>query len=113
MTKADQQESFGTHELVNHMVCYDLIQTDVRPFVTLPLKLQDQLSPEPLNVQIGFDEQFLCAPAYKSFEEVGGFDVSINTSALLLAGVQSVSMWMIPVVIAGIGIGIFVIKRRN
>jgi len=44
---------------------------------------------------------------------VGGSDVSINTSALLLAGVQSISMWMIPVVIAGIGIGIFVIKRRN
>ena len=44
---------------------------------------------------------------------VGGSDVSINTSALLLAGVSSNSMWMIPVVIAGIGIGIFVIKRRN
>jgi len=44
---------------------------------------------------------------------VGGSDVSINTSALLLAGVESISMWMIPVVIAGIGIGIFVIKRRN
>ena len=44
---------------------------------------------------------------------VGGFDVSINTSALLLAGVQSVSMWMIPVILAGIGIGVFVIKRRN
>jgi len=45
--------------------------------------------------------------------QVGGTDISINTSALLLAGVESVSMWMIPVVIAGIGIGIFVIKRRN
>ena len=44
---------------------------------------------------------------------VGGSDVSINTSALLLAGVQSISMWMIPVVIAGAGIGLFVIKRRN
>ena len=44
---------------------------------------------------------------------VGGSDVSINTSALLLAGVQSVSMWMIPVVIAGVGIGVFLIKRRN
>jgi len=45
--------------------------------------------------------------------QVGGSDVSINTSALLLAGVQSISMWMIPVVIAGAGIGVFVIKRRN
>jgi len=44
---------------------------------------------------------------------VGGSDISINTSALLLAGVQSISMWMIPVVVAGVGIGIFVIKRRK
>jgi len=44
---------------------------------------------------------------------VGGSFVPIDQSALLLAGVQSISMWMIPVVIAGIGIGIFVIKRRN
>ena len=44
---------------------------------------------------------------------IGGTFVPIDQSALLLAGVQSISMWMIPVVIAGIGIGIFVIKRRN
>ena len=44
---------------------------------------------------------------------IGGTFVPIDQSALLLAGVQSVSMWMIPVVIAGIGIGVFVIKRRN
>jgi len=53
-------------------------------------------------------QNFLASPPI-----VGGSDVSINTSALLLAGVSSVSMWMIPVVIAGIGIGVFVIKRRN
>ena len=45
--------------------------------------------------------------------EIGGEIIPINTTALLLAGVQSVSMWMIPVVIAGAGIGVFVIKRRN
>jgi len=45
--------------------------------------------------------------------EVGGISIPIDQSALLLAGVQSISMWMIPVVIAGIGIGIFVIKKRK
>jgi len=44
---------------------------------------------------------------------IGGISIPIDQSALLLAGVQSISMWMIPVVVAGIGIGIFVIKRRN
>jgi len=44
---------------------------------------------------------------------VGGTLVPIDTTTLLLAGVQSISMWMIPVVVAGVGIGIFVIKRRK
>jgi len=44
---------------------------------------------------------------------IGGELLPLDTTALLLAGVQSVSMWMIPVVVAGIGIGVFVIKRRN
>ena len=44
---------------------------------------------------------------------IGGTYIPIDQTALLLAGVQSISMWMIPVVIAGVGIGVFVIKRRN
>ncbi len=53
----------------------------------------------------------------------------IDKTALLLAGVQSISMWMIPVVlagvqtnlawivpfvlsVAGIGVGIYLVKRR-
>ena len=44
---------------------------------------------------------------------IGGTSVPIDQTALLLAGVQSISMWMIPVVIAGVGIGVFVIKRRK
>ena len=49
----------------------------------------------------------------KMSEVIGGEIIPIDQTALLLAGAQSVSMWMIPVVIAGIGIGVFVIKRRN
>jgi len=44
---------------------------------------------------------------------VGGTYIPIDNSVLILAGAQSISMWMIPVVIAGIGIGVFVIKRRK
>jgi len=44
---------------------------------------------------------------------IGGTMIPIDTTALLLAGVQSNSMWMIPVVAAGIVIGVFVIKRRK
>jgi len=45
--------------------------------------------------------------------KIGGTLIPIDTTALLLAGVQGISMWMIPVVVAGVGIGIFVIKRRK
>jgi len=45
--------------------------------------------------------------------QVGGMPIPIDSTALILAGAQSISMWMIPVVIAGVGIGVFVIKRRN
>ena len=44
---------------------------------------------------------------------IGGTLVPIDTTALLLASVQSISMWMIPVVAAGIAIGVFVIFRRK
>ena len=44
---------------------------------------------------------------------IGGTILPIDTTALLLAGTQSISMWMIPVVVASIGIGIFMIKRKN
>ena len=44
---------------------------------------------------------------------VGGEILPINSMALMLAGVQSISMWMIPVVLAGAGIGVFVIMRTR
>jgi hypothetical protein len=44
---------------------------------------------------------------------VGGEILPINSMALMLAGVQSISMWMIPVVISGAGIGVFVIMRTR
>jgi len=49
----------------------------------------------------------------KSFGDppIGGTMVPIDTTALLLAGAQSISMWMIPVAIAGVGVSIFVVIR--
>jgi len=44
---------------------------------------------------------------------IGGTLIPIDTTTLLLAGVQSISMWMIPVVAAGVGVSVFVIKRRK
>jgi len=43
---------------------------------------------------------------------VGGIGVPIETTSLLLASAQSFS-WMIPVVLTGIGIGLFVVSRKS
>jgi hypothetical protein len=45
---------------------------------------------------------------------VGGMGIPIDTTALLLAGVQGSGLWMIPaIVIAGAGIGIFSFKKSK
>jgi hypothetical protein len=43
---------------------------------------------------------------------VGGNLVPIDSTALLLASAQSFS-WMIPVILSGIGIGLFVVSRKS
>jgi len=43
---------------------------------------------------------------------VGGELIPIETTSLLLAGAQSFS-WIIPVVLSGIGIGLFVASRKS
>jgi len=43
---------------------------------------------------------------------VGGKIIPIETTSLLLAGAQTFS-WMIPVVLSGIGIGLFVVSRKS
>jgi len=43
---------------------------------------------------------------------IGGEIIPLNTTALLLAGAQTFS-WMIPVVLSVLGIGLFVVTRKN
>ena len=44
--------------------------------------------------------------------QVGGELLPIDSTALMLAGAQSFS-WMIPLVLSGIGIGLFVVSRKS
>jgi hypothetical protein len=43
---------------------------------------------------------------------IGGEIIPIESFSLILAGAQSFS-WMIPVVLSGIGIGLFVVSRKS
>ncbi len=100
----------GDNDIEEHYLCYEIFpEEDVGGFFSF----SDQFLAD--SAEIVFDS-VLCTLATKSIipnVPIGGISIPIDQSALLLAGVQSISMWMIPVVIAGIGIGIFVIKRRN
>lgn len=76
---------------------------------------------EMANCQVIFDVDFF-VESDKLIQEIkitgaGGFEVGgeflpIDTTALLLASAQSFS-WMIPVVLSGIGIGLFVVSRKS
>jgi len=104
----------GDNDRPEHYLCYDIFEDEENPNpdVSGSFSFSDQFLTSPADIL--FDE-VLCTVAMKEIigPVVGGINIPIDTSSLLLAGVQSISMWMIPVVIAGIGIGIFVIKRRK
>ena len=51
-------------------------------------------------------------PACFPVSQIGGEVISIESSALLVAGAQSFS-WMIPVVLSVLGIGLFVVSRKS
>ena len=112
MIKNDGENLFGAL-LEEHLICYNItVIEDLTMTNPLPIRLFDQLEPSGTDFTVGAVEK-LCVPATKSFPTVGGSMIPIDSTALLLAGVQSISMWMIPVVVAGVGIGVFVIIRRK
>jgi len=51
------------------------------------------------------DDPLPCKP-------IGGVIIPIDTTALLLAGVQTNAAWLIPVVLSVAGIGIFLVRRK-
>ena len=51
-------------------------------------------------------EDLMCSPV------VGGEIIPIESTSLILAGAQSFS-WMIPILLSGIGIGLFVVSRKS
>ncbi len=44
---------------------------------------------------------------------IGGTVMPIDTTAMLLAGVQTNAAWMIPVIVSAVGIGLFVVSRKS
>ncbi len=71
------------------------------------------LSPGGTVVSIGNpDDEGIADLDFLPCIAVGGELLSIDSTALILAGAQSFS-WMIPVLLSGIGIGLFVVSRKS
>ena len=62
----------------------------------------------------GNGEVFECIQITPNNNPVGGMGIPIDSTALLLAGVQGSALWMIPaIVVAGAGVAIFKIKKNK
>lgn len=61
------------------------------------------------NIVPGCDFIFI---TYFLDHAVGGESLSVDSTALILAGAQTFS-WIIPVVLSGIGIGLFIVSRKS
>jgi len=44
---------------------------------------------------------------------VGGEFMGVNTTALLLVGIQNTSAWLIPIIVSGIGIGTLLLNQKS
>jgi len=55
----------------------------------------------------------LFAKGYGKGCNIGGEIIPLDTTSLLLVGTQMTASWLIPVIVAGAGIGLLVISRKN
>jgi len=96
---------------VEHLKCYDL-----QPESPIPLNFG---GPTFIDQFIFFITnnlitQEVCLAADKALlpgVPIGGTLIPIDTTLLLLVGAQSIAAWMIPVIIAGIGIAIVIARK--
>ena len=127
---ADSSAVFGE---INdeHLKCYDIVNDITEPgaehdsIANVNIKLTDQFSPltaldpPPFVDDITSDTfEKLCVVAKKSPiiingpGPVGGEFLPIDSTALMLAGLQSSAIWMLPILAGAAGIGAYYIKTR-
>ena len=104
------KDGTGSTDALNNMAVTDYMIDDLDPddkrVVTFSLTQGDS-GQVCVFVQEGIDPDLISlAP------KVGGLSMVIDSNALLLAGLQSTAMWMLPVVVGAAGAGAYFIKTR-
>jgi len=103
------QDPTGVLE-ADHLKCYEILSPD---FLTPVLTLQDQLV-DPYHMVLELTEVEFCTVALKilvSTAPIGGTIIPIDTTSLLLVGAQMTAVWLIPVIVAGIGFAIVIARK--
>jgi len=91
-----------------HLICY---LTESEGSGTESIEIQDQFSPGDQTIEINFPAEKVCLEAFKDFVPVGGTLLSVDKASLLLAGAQMTAVWLIPVIVSGIGFAIVILRK--
>ena len=95
----------------NHLVCFNFLTT---PTGVIPMiaQLDDQLNTifgNPTYFSLDYDKA--CFESFKTKGELSGTAMFINGAALLVAGSQMIAAWIVPFVVAAVGIGLVLARK--
>jgi len=95
---------------VNHLVCFTLKPT---PIGDIPMiaQLEDQLTTIFGTPYFSLDYDRACFEGFKTLGQLSGTAQFINGAALLVAGSQMIAAWIVPFVVAAVGIGIVIARK--
>ncbi len=84
-----------------------------------PITIADLMTLDNTVVSAGWDTAVINLAGSGAFDDieyehcvVGGTGMKIDKASLLLAGDQTLSMWLLPIIISGIGIGLFFVRKN-
>jgi len=106
ITKGEQ--TFGTLD-TEHLKCYTILDDPLFDLDDSSFTFSEQFFQGNLLIET---EHEVCLVADKEvLKMIGGSLIPIDSTSFLLAGAQMTASWMIPVVVAGIGIGFVVLRK--
>ena len=130
VAQAFQGQRSGSNLLDEHLTCFRIDHIEGDSF-NLPIALKDQFTlPESRPVIVGQPEK-LCVESFKLCPSgtqgifpacepinggggplmVGGEFLGVETTSVLVAGAQHTAAWMIPPIVAAVGIGIVLARK--
>jgi len=94
----------------NHLVCFDF-KLSPAPTGVIPVLagVFDQIGNTDDPDNLLFDKA--CFESSKSLGQLSGTPMLVNGAALLMAGTQMIAAWIVPFVVAAVGIGIVIARK--